>query len=394
MSMTDNMKKNFADYFGDAEGARIFFAPGRVNLIGEHTDYNGGLVFPAALSFGTYAMARARQDGIYRLRSVNFDVQVDCNVGSLVYDRKHNWANYPLGVLQQLIRAAGDQAAQFSGADIVYYGNIPNSAGLSSSASIEVVSAYAFSQLACVEFPIMDLVKLSQAAENQFVGVNCGIMDQFAVGMGKKEHAVMLNCADLSYTYAPLKLADYKLVIANTNKRRGLADSKYNERRAECEEGLRILRESKPELNNLGQIQLAEWESLASRIQDPRIRNRVEHVVAENDRVQRAVKALYAADLQQFGQLMIQSHESLRDLYEVTGHELDTMVEAALRMEGCMGSRMTGAGFGGCTVSLVREDQLEQFQSEVAAYYHAQTGLTATFYVADIGDGVKELGEV
>lgn len=384
----------FKELFGDPAGARLFFAPGRVNLIGEHTDYNGGYVFPAALSFGTYALVKPRTDGLYRFRSLNLSKQVDVKADEIVYREEDNWANYPKGVLLQLQQYAADQKEVFRGADVLYYGNIPNGAGLSSSASIEVVTAYALSRIAGLTIPVIELVKLSQKAENEFVGVNCGIMDQFAVGMGKANHAIRLNCADLSYEYAPLRLAGHKLIITNTNKRRGLADSKYNERRAECEKGLEILRGVKPDLRDLGALCLSEWEELREHIQDPVIRSRAEHVVSENDRVLRAVRSLEENDLEQFGQLMIQSHESLRDLYEVTGKELDALVEAALSVPGCIGSRMTGAGFGGCTVSLVREEAVHEFQEVVAKKYTEATGLTPTFYVCDIGDGVKEITEV
>jgi galactokinase len=388
------LKEKFAELFGSAEGTRLFFAPGRVNLIGEHTDYNGGYVFPAALSFGTYALVKPRQDRLYRFRSLSFPQQVDVSADQIEYRTEDDWANYPKGVLQQLIAYAPDQAASYRGADVLFYGNIPNGAGLSSSASIEMATAYALTRLAGNSIPVIELVKLAQRAENQFVGVNCGIMDQFAVGMGKMNHAVRLNCADLSYEYAPLRLDGHKLIITNTNKRRGLADSKYNERRAECEAGLAILRRVKPDLRDLGALSLSEWEELKENIEDPVIRARVEHVVSEDHRVLEAVRSLEENDLVRFGQLMIQSHDSLRDLYEVTGRELDALVEAALSVEGCIGSRMTGAGFGGCTVSLVREEAVDQFKQQVEERYTEATGLTPTFYVCDVGDGVKEITEV
>jgi galactokinase len=398
------MEQKFAELYGTAQGSRLFFAPGRVNLIGEHTDYNGGYVFPAALTFGTYALVRPRTDGVYRFASLNYpDLVVSVPLHrpgsgasgrdageSIAYRREDGWANYPKGVLKLLIRLAGD-SKPFTGADVLFYGNIPNGAGLSSSASIEMATAFALSRLAQLPVPVIDLVKLSQRAENEFIGVNCGIMDQFAVGMGKADHAIRLNCADLSYEYAPLKLDGCKLVVTNTNKRRGLADSKYNERRAECEAGLAMLRKVKPDLRDLGALALEQWEQLRDVIDDPVIRKRVEHVVTEDHRVLRAVERLAANDLASFGQLMIQSHESLRDLYEVTGRELDALVEAALSVSGCIGSRMTGAGFGGCTVSLVRDEALDKFQQEVSDKYEKATGLTPTFYICEIGDGVREI---
>jgi len=388
------LKEKFGELFGSAEGTRLFFAPGRVNLIGEHTDYNGGYVFPAALSFGTYALVKPREDRLYRFRSLNLPHQVDVSADQIEYRKEDDWANYPKGVLQQLLAYAPGQADSYRGADVLFYGNIPNGAGLSSSASIEMATAYALSRLAGNSIPVIELVKLAQRAENRFVGVNCGIMDQFAVGMGKMNHAVRLNCADLSYEYAPLRLDGHKLIITNTNKRRGLADSKYNERRAECEAGLAILRRVKPGLRDLGALSLDEWEELKGHIEDPVTRARVEHVVSEDHRVLEAVRSLEENDLIRFGQLMIQSHESLRDLYEVTGRELDALVEAALSINGCIGSRMTGAGFGGCTVSLVREEAVERFKEQVEKRYTEATGLTPTFYVCDVGDGVKEITEV
>lgn len=388
------LKEKFGELFGSAEGTRLFFAPGRVNLIGEHTDYNGGYVFPAALSFGTYALVKPREDRLYRFRSLNLPHQVDVSADQIEYRKEDDWANYPKGVLQQLLAYAPGQADSYRGADVLFYGNIPNGAGLSSSASIEMATAYALSRLAGNSIPVIELVKLAQRAENRFVGVNCGIMDQFAVGMGKMNHAVRLNCADLSYEYAPLRLDGHKLIITNTNKRRGLADSKYNERRAECEAGLAILRRVKPGLRDLGALSLDEWEELKRHIEDPVTRARVEHVVSEDHRVLEAVRSLEENDLIRFGQLMIQSHESLRDLYEVTGRELDALVEAALSINGCIGSRMTGAGFGGCTVSLVREEAVERFKEQVEKRYTEATGLTPTFYVCDVGDGVKEITEV
>jgi len=390
------MATRFEEIFGSGRDTRWFFAPGRVNLIGEHTDYNGGYVFPAALTYGTYALVRAREDHTYRFASVNYPGRVvEVPVGDLVYREEDDWANYPKGVLQQLIAYEGSEGnvEKLTGADVLYYGDIPNGAGLSSSASIEMVTAYALSQIAGIAIPVIEQVKLSQRAENVFVGVNCGIMDQFAVGMGKANHAVRLNCADLSYEYAPLRLEGHKLVITNTNKRRGLADSKYNERRSECEAGLEILRGVIPDLRDLGALSLQQWEQLQHHVSDPVIRARVQHVVSEDDRVLRAVDSLAKDDLVTFGQLMVASHVSLRDLYEVTGEELDALVEAALTVPGCIGSRMTGAGFGGCTVSLVRDEVVERFQQEVAQKYEEATGLVPTFYVCEVGDGVKEMTE-
>lgn len=388
----NELRRSFSERFGDDEGVRCFFAPGRVNLIGEHTDYNGGYVFPAALTFGTYALVKPRNDGMYRFRSMQFAAEADVAVSAIEYRKEDDWANYPKGVLAELMKLEGGaHAPELRGADILYYGNVPNGAGLSSSASIELATALAISSLADIAIPMLELVKLSQRAENRFVGVNCGIMDQFAVGMGKRDHAVMLKCDTLDYQYVPFRIDGCKLVITNTNKRRGLADSKYNERRQQCEDGVELLKEKLPRLENLGELSLEQWEQVKSAISDPIIRNRTEHVVTEDDRVLRARSSLEQGDLATFGKLMNASHESLRDLYEVTGFELDTLYEVASAVEGCVGTRMTGAGFGGCNVSIVKDEAVETFQRTVAEQYTAKTGLVPSFYVCEIGDGAKEL---
>ncbi|TNJ67446.1 galactokinase [Paenibacillus hemerocallicola] len=386
------LRRSFAERFGDADGVRCFFAPGRVNLIGEHTDYNGGYVFPAALTFGTYALVKPRNDGVYRFRSLQFAAEADVAVSDVTYRKEDDWANYPKGVLAELLKLEdGAYAPKMNGADLLYFGDVPNGAGLSSSASIELATALALSSLAQIDVPMLELVKLSQRAENRFVGVNCGIMDQFAVGMGKRDHAVMLKCDTLDYQYVPFRIDGCKLVITNTNKRRGLADSKYNERRQQCEDGLKWLKEKLPGLGSLGELSLGQWEQLKSAIPDPLIRSRAEHVVTEDDRVLKARASLEQGDLVTFGKLMNASHESLRDLYEVTGFELDTLYEEASAVEGCVGTRMTGAGFGGCNVSIVRNEAVDEFQRAVAERYTAKTGLVPSFYVCEIGDGAKEL---
>jgi galactokinase len=389
----DTMKLKFIELFGEGANPRIFFAPGRVNLIGEHTDYNGGYVFPAALTIGTYMVLRPREDGLFRFRSLDFELEVDVTLDGLVNDPAHDWVNYPKGVLSQLLQQPNITANTLRGADVLYKGTIPNGAGLSSSASIELVTAFAFKELAEAELSMMELVKLSQRAENQFIGVNCGIMDQFAVGMGKKNHAVMLNCDALTYDYAPIELGEYQLVIINTNKRRTLADSKYNERRQECEEGLKQIQAKLPHVKTLGDINEADWSETAALISDPIVRQRVKHVVTENNRVLKALEALNEGDLIRFGEYMKESHISLRDDYEVTGTELDTIFDIAKAIPGCIGTRMTGAGFGGCNVSLVRKVVLADFKNIVTEQYHEKTGLVPHFYVCDIGDGTKEITE-
>lgn len=384
--------QEFHERFGQGEAeARVFFTPGRVNLIGEYTDFNGGHVFPASLSVGTWAVARPRQDGMYHFQSTNFDLTVQTRVNSIVYKKEDDWANYPKGVLVELLELAGDEAARYTGADILFHGNIPNGAGLSSSASIEVLTGMALSNLAGCPVGRIELAKLAQRAENKFVGVNCGIMDQFAVAMGKADHAIMLKCDTLDYEYVPVKLDGYTIVITNTNKRRGLADSKYNERRSECESGLAILQQSMTSIETLGDVSYENWQRYKETIKDEIVQKRVDHVISENARVLKATEALKKQDVVLFGQLMKHSHESLRDLFEVTGKELDVLYEEACKVEGCIGTRMTGAGFGGCNVSIVKSEATAQFQEEVAKRYEERTRLVPEFYLCDIGDGAKEI---
>ncbi|MBN8235080.1 galactokinase [Halobacillus kuroshimensis] len=384
------MIEAFYEQFGSGGDIQSFFAPGRVNLIGEHTDYNGGHVFPCALSVGTYAAARKRSDAKLRLYSMNFPElgMIEADLNELVYEQEQEWANYPKGVAAK-IREAGYPLSE--GADIVYYGNIPNGAGLSSSASIELVTGVVLDAFAGLDIDRVELVKLAQAAENEFVGVNCGIMDQFAIGKGEKDHALLLNCQTLEYQKTPIHLEDETLVIANTNKRRGLADSKYNERRRECGEALEQLK-TELEAGFLGDISVEDFEAYKHVIDDPVTRKRAKHVIYENARTIEAVQKLNAGDISGLGRLMNESHRSLRDDYEVTGHELDALVEAAWE-EGAVGSRMTGAGFGGCTISIVPKADIETFKENVGKQYYKQTGLEADFYVVEIGDGAKRLEE-
>lgn len=382
--------RRFELFFGpETVKPRLFFAPGRVNLIGEHTDYTGGYVFPAALTFGTWAAVRPRNDRKVRLVSTSFDKRVECNLDELTYASEDDWGNYPKGVIAEYL----EHKLPVSGFDVLYHGNIPNGAGLSSSASIELLTAVFLQTLFPNQLSRVQLVQISQHAENHFVGVNCGIMDQFAVGMGKKEHAVRLNCATLEYEYVPLVLGDYRLVVINSNKQRKLTESKYNERRSECEAGFAAISEALLNPRCLGEVSTEQYEQVKHLISSPRIQKRIQHVVTENYRVLASTDALRRGELEEFGKYMIQSHESLRDDYEVTGTELDTLVEESLSVKGCIGSRMTGAGFGGCTVSLVHTDSLEEFQAHVGNAYQSRTGLVATFYICEIGDGARELTE-
>lgn len=385
-------KKTFAHHFGCNDGIRIFFAPGRVNLIGEHTDYNGGYVFPASITLGTWAAVRPRKDGLYRFRSTNFMGHFECHATeNVLYKQEDDWANYPKGVLVELMNRVGrEDSVRFTGADLLFHGTLPNEAGLSSSASIELVTALSLSTLSGLDISMIEQAKLSQSAENHFIGVNCGILDQFAVAMGKRNQAILLKCDKMKYEYVPFEIEGYKLVITNSNKRRGLADSKYNERRRECEIGLAIL-QREHQIQTLGDLSYSDWTRIGFMIADEVIRRRVEHVVSENERVIMAKEALEKNRLMDFGELMKESHLSLKENYEVTGIELDTLFEEALKVEGCIGTRMTGAGFGGCTISLVNNEAIGDFQASVSENYKNKTGLTPDFYVCEIGDGAREI---
>lgn len=387
--MKENMLNLFNDVFGEKENTRVFFSPGRVNLIGEHTDYNGGNVFPCALSFGTYGAIAIRDDKTINMYSKNFDKLgvISFSIDKLENEKEHDWANYPKGVITTL-KKHGYKINQ--GFDMVVYGNIPNGAGLSSSASIELLMGVMIDNLLKLNINRIDLVKYCQEAENKFIGVNCGIMDQFTIGMGKKNQAILLDCNTLEYKYSNLELKDKVIIIGNTNKRRGLADSKYNERRSECEESLKELKINL-DINSLGELNEIEFEENKYLITNPINRKRAKHAVYENQRTLKAVKALQENDITTFGQLMIDSHNSLKNDYEVTGKELDTLVELALKQKGTIGSRMTGAGFGGCTVSIVQKDMKDDFINEVSRKYKDIIGYEADFYVAEIGDGTREL---
>ncbi|MGV2623137.1 UNVERIFIED_CONTAM: galactokinase [Halobacillus marinus] len=384
------LRDAFAEKFGGGQGALLFFAPGRVNLIGEHTDYNGGHVFPCALSVGTYAVARKREDTKLRFYSMNFPEKgiIDADIEELTYEEKHDWANYPKGVVAAFKKHG---YAVSSGFDIAFFGNIPNGAGLSSSASIELVMGTVLEETSDWSVDRVEMVKLAQEAENEFVGVNCGIMDQFAIGMGKRDHAVLLNCNTLDYRYTPVELDSHALIIANTNKRRGLADSKYNERRSQCETALAAL-QTELKIHSLGDLTEEAFEAHKHLIDDPVVQKRAKHAVYENRRTIKAVDLLDQGDIEGFGALMNDSHRSLRDDYEVTGRELDALVEAAWA-EGAVGSRMTGAGFGGCTISIVKKDDVDSFLTNVGDRYKKAVDLEADFYVVEIGDGAKRMEE-
>ncbi|MBR9936887.1 galactokinase [Oscillospiraceae bacterium Marseille-Q3528] len=386
----EELIQKFQELYGAEGDIRTYFAPGRVNLIGEHTDYNGGHVFPCALTIGTYAVARKRTDRKLRFFSVNFERLgiIESSLDDLVPSRSAGWTNYPKGVMWTF----GKRGMEISnGVDILLYGNIPNGSGLSSSASVEVVTGVMLRDLFGFDsLTNIDLALIGQQSENEYNGVNCGIMDQFAVAMGKKDYAIFLDTSDLSYTYAPIKLDHARIVIASSNKKRGLGDSKYNERRAECEAALAELQKV-VDIKSLGDLTEEAFEQYKDAIKDETRKKRAKHAVYENRRTIQAVAALEANDIAKFGQLMNASHVSLRDDYEVTGKELDTLVEEAWKIPGVIGSRMTGAGFGGCTVSIVENDAVEPFISKVGEAYKKAIGYAADFYVIDVGEGAGVL---
>ena len=387
--MKNNILKKFNEKFGYENDVRVFFSPGRVNLIGEHTDYNGGHVFPCALSFGTYGAISQRNDKIVRMYSENFEDKgiISFEIDNLKNEEEHDWANYPKGVID-VLRKHGYDVNQ--GFDMLVYGNIPNGAGLSSSASLELLMAVMMNDIHQFNIDRVELVKYCQEAENNFIGVNCGIMDQFSIGMGQDSSAILLDCNTLDYKYSTVDLKDEVIVIANTNKRRGLADSKYNERRSECEEALKEL-QTELKISTLGELTEDEFEKNKHLIKTDLRAKRAKHAVYENQRTLKAVKALEDNDIETFGKLMNQSHNSLRDDYEVTGKELDTLVDLASKHEGTVGARMTGAGFGGCTVSIVKRNNVDDFINNVGKQYKEIIGYDADFYVANIGAGTREI---
>ncbi len=383
--MKQRVLERFKEVYGDTKDTKVYFAPGRVNLIGEHTDYNGGHVFPCALTIGTYAVARKRMDHKLRFYSMNFEElgMIESSIIDLKPEKEANWTNYPKGV----IWAFGEKGFKVTkGMDILLFGNIPNGSGLSSSASVEVLTGFILKDMYGFSVTNQDLALIGQFSENQFNKVNCGIMDQFAIAMGKKDQAIYLDTADLTFLYVPIVLEDAKIVISCSNKKRGLGDSKYNERRSECEEALKRL-QTRLQIQSLGELSTKELEDNKDCIEDEILIKRARHAVTENERTKQAVDALQKGALDEFGQLMNQSHVSLRDDYEVTGIELDTLAEEAWKLDGVIGSRMTGAGFGGCSVSIVKNDYVDSFIENVGKAYQERIGYAADFYVVEVGNG-------
>ncbi|MDZ7740843.1 MAG: galactokinase [Bacteroidota bacterium] len=381
------LRKTFLKRFGKPEEElKVYFAPGRVNLIGEHTDYNGGYVLPCALSYGTYLLIRKTGNENISFASENFDYTLDSTLENVCKQSAGAWVNYPLGVIQQFRK----EGKEIQGLEFLYAGDIPLASGLSSSASIELVTAFALNDIFSFGMKKAELARLSQKAEHDFVGVHCGIMDQYAVALGHKEHALFLNCKTLNFVHVPVKLGDYKLVIVNSNKPRGLADSAYNERVNECREAVENIRKGR-NIDDLGQLRLEDFRQVEHLIRHPDVRKRAYHVVNENYRVLESVKALKFNKIDVLGKLMNASHKSLRDYYEVTGPELDALAEIAWEIQGVLGARMTGAGFGGCTVNLVHQEKLETFKETLAREYARKTGLEASFYLPEIGGGVNRI---
>ena len=384
----EQVRADFAKIFG-VEADHTFFSPGRINLIGEHTDYNGGHVFPAAISLGTYGAARKRDDQLLRFFSGNFEEKgiIEVSLENLHFEPEHNWTNYPKGVLH-FLQEAGHTIDR--GMDVYVYGNIPNGSGLSSSASLELLTGVITEKLFDLQLERLDLVKIGKLTENEFIGVNSGIMDQFAIGMGADQRAIYLDTNTLEYDLVPLDLKDNVVVIMNTNKRRELADSKYNERRVECEKAVEELNR-KLSISTLGELDEWSFDEYSYLIEDENRLKRARHAVLENQRTLQARAALQAGDLEKFGRLMNASHVSLEHDYEVTGLELDTLVHTAWEQEGVLGARMTGAGFGGCAIALVAKDAVEFFKENVGRKYQEVVGYAPSFYIAEVAGGSRVL---
>ncbi|MBI5974620.1 galactokinase [Staphylococcus sp. H16/1A] len=385
-----HLKEVFNEQF-HAEPTVFAFAPGRINLIGEHTDYNGGYVFPAAIELGTYGVARLREDDQINIYSLNFKETgvMSFSLSDLSYQKKHQWANYPKGMIHYLVETYPEINQGF---DIVVEGNIPNGASLSSSASIELLTGHLVTELFELQIDRLELVKLGQRVENQFIGVNSGIMDQFIVGFGRRDHAILLDTHTLEYHHVPTEFGDYKISIMNTNKRRELAESKYNERRSECEAALKLLQQ-RLDVSALGEISVASFEANQDVIDSDVLRRRARHAITENARTKAAYQALQNHDFETFGQLLNASHQSLKEDYEVTGIELDTLAESAQAVEGVLGARMTGAGFAGCAIALVHQDKIQELERQVTEQYVKTVGYAPSFYHVDIVDGVRTIIE-
>lgn len=388
--MKQQMVDKFLEIYGEGEPVQVYFAPGRINLIGEHTDYNGGHVFPCAITIGTYAAARRRTDSRFRFYSMNYPEKgiVEAPLTELGYRREDGWGNYPKGVIQTFLNK-GCQIA--CGLDLLYYGEIPKGLGIGSSASLEVVTGLILrDMMELKDISLIDIALFSQLAENEYMGMNCGVMDPFTIAMGKKDHAIFLDTSDLSYIYAPLKLPHEKMIITNSGKARVAVDERYQERRSQCEEALKEL-QTVISIHDLSELTEDVFEQVQEMIKSPVLVRRARHAVTENQRTIQAVEALKAGDLQEFGQLMDASHLSLKEDFEVSCEELDVLVEEAWKIDGVIGSRMMGAGFGGCTISIVADRAVNEFITQVGHNYRERTGRHAEFYVVETGDGATML---
>ncbi len=384
----NELPKKFVElYGGNEKDVRIFSSPARINIIGEHIDYNGGFVFPAAINRYLYVAIRKRNDSKIVYNDIHFPGTFEFDINdNFAFDKKNDYANYLNGILSQM-KAKG---CHFDvGFEVLMASNVPAGGGISSSSALECGFAWAVSELYSFAIDRVEIAKLGQMSEHNFMGVNCGIMDQFIIAMGKKDFAIKLNCDTLEYEYAPLNLGDYRFVVMNTNKQRRLADSKYNERRSECEQALKILQDSGVKISSLCALSPEQWESSKHFIPDAILQKRATHCVYENQRVKDAVSALNKGNLAELGILLNKSHESLKNDYEVTGIELDTLAETAQKQEGCLGARMTGAGFGGCAIALVHKDNIEKFINSVQEAYTAKIGYGAGFFACQSGDGVN-----
>lgn len=388
--MKKQLIDQFMEVFGESEGAKVYFAPGRVNLIGEHTDYNGGHVFPCAITLGTYAVARRREDSLIRMYSLNYPDKgiVTVSVDDLEYRMDDAWANYPKGMIRTCIK----KGCQIScGLDLFYYGDIPKGLGIGSSASVSVVTGLILKDLmGLTDINMIDIALFAQLSENEYMGMNCGVMDPFASAMGRKDHAIFLDTSDLSYIYAPLELPHEKIVITNSKKSRVAVDERYQERRSQCELALEEL-QTVISIDDLGELTPEVFREVQEMIKSPVRIRRVRHAVSENQRTIQAVKALEQGDVEEFGRLMNESHRSLKEDYEVCCPELNLLVEEAWKIEGVLGSRMMGAGFGGCTVSIVKDSAVNEFIDKVGTVYKEHTGIQPEFYVVEVGNGATVL---
>jgi len=381
----EDLKKEFENKFNKA-AENVFFCPGRVNLIGEHIDYNGGMVMPCAITMGTTLLVSRNDENIFRFRAVDFPETADISKQSSYSKAGSEWYNYPVGVIHEFAKAG----VEISGLDFLFSGNLPIGSGLSSSASIEILTAHALNELFNAGMEKEQLALLGKRVENDFMGLNSGIMDQFAVAMGKEGQAILLNCDTLDYEYLPFEIGDYVLAIINTNKPRKLVESKYNERFAECRSALKTLQQY-VNIQHLCELSMDEFEKYRASIGDPIVENRALHVIAEDNRVKEAKNALLSGDISRFGELMYASHDSLKNLYEVSGQELDTIVEFCKSFDACIGARMTGAGFGGCAIALVQKDSFDDFATQLTAYYQDKIGYQPGVFSSVIAEGVRTL---